>query len=62
MSRISSAGALSAFAAAPLLAWWAAGPQVALLTLLVALLVFVRHEENIRRLLAGTEPRFGAKR
>ncbi len=61
-SRISSAGALAAFAVAPLLAWWAAGPEVALLALLVTVFVFVRHEENIRRLLAGTEPRFGARR
>jgi glycerol-3-phosphate acyltransferase PlsY len=59
VSRISSAGALSAFAVAPLLAWAAAGPQVALLILLIAALIAVRHDANIRRLLAGTEPRFG---
>ena len=60
LSRISSAGALSAFAAAPFLAWAAAGPEVGLLILLIAALIFVRHRQNIRRLLAGTEPRIGA--
>ncbi len=59
LSKMSSAGALSAFAAAPLLAWAAAGPQIGLLILLVAALIFLRHEANIRRLLAGTEPRIG---
>jgi glycerol-3-phosphate acyltransferase PlsY len=59
LSRRSSAGALSAFAAAPLLAWAAAGPQTGLLILLIAALIFLRHDQNIRRLLAGTEPRIG---
>ena len=31
----------------------------ALMALLIAVLVFWRHEANIRRLLAGTEPRIG---
>jgi glycerol-3-phosphate acyltransferase PlsY len=61
VSKMSSAGALSAFAAAPVFAWMAAGPEIALLILLIAALIYVRHEENIRRLLAGTEPRIGAK-
>jgi glycerol-3-phosphate acyltransferase PlsY len=60
LSRRSSAGALSAFAAAPLFAWLAAGPPTGLLILLIAVLIFARHEQNIRRLLAGTEPRIGA--
>jgi glycerol-3-phosphate acyltransferase PlsY len=62
LTRFSSAGALAAFALAPLLAWAASGPAIALLTLGVALLIWVRHEGNIRRLLAGTEPRIGAGR
>jgi glycerol-3-phosphate acyltransferase PlsY len=59
MTRLSSAAALSAFAAAPVLAavfspgWWWVAPAV------VAVLVWWRHEGNIRRLLAGTEPRIG---
>ncbi len=61
LTRFSSAGALAAFAAAPLIGWAAAGPTVAALALCVAILVFVRHDQNIRRLLAGTEPRIGAR-
>jgi glycerol-3-phosphate acyltransferase PlsY len=29
--------------------------------LAIAVLVFIRHHANIRRLLAGTEPRIGGK-
>jgi glycerol-3-phosphate acyltransferase PlsY len=59
LTRMSSAGALAAFAAAPALAWVARGPQAALLMLLISALIFVRHEQNIRRLLDRTEPRIG---
>ena len=59
-TRLSSAGALTAFACAPLLAWATGSrPPVVALALAVAVLVWVRHEANIRRLLAGTEPRIG---
>ena len=57
--KISSAAALTAFAAAPLLALLLSHQEHALMALLIALLVFWRHEANIRRLLAGTEPRIG---
>lgn len=61
VTRISSAGALAAFAAAPLLALLLSDSEHALLALLVGVLIFWRHEANIRRLLAGTEPRIGQK-
>jgi acyl phosphate:glycerol-3-phosphate acyltransferase len=61
LTRISSAGALAAFAAAPVLAWALAGPEVTVLALAVAVLVFARHRQNIARLLAGTEPRIGQR-
>ena len=61
VTRISSAGALTAFAAAPLLALALSDAEHALLGLLVGLMVFWRHEANIRRLLTGTEPRIGQK-
>jgi glycerol-3-phosphate acyltransferase PlsY len=59
LARISSAAALSAFAAAPVLAaiflpsYWFIAPLV------VAALVWWRHSANIARLRAGTEPRVG---
>ena len=58
--RQSSLAALSAAAAAPLLAWVLDGPALALTSLLLAILLFYRHHENIRRLLAGVEPRIGS--
>jgi glycerol-3-phosphate acyltransferase PlsY len=60
VTRISSASALSAFIASPFLAWAFGGPAHAILALVVASLVLARHHANIRRLLAGTEPRIGA--
>lgn len=59
--RISSAASLIALAVAVPVAWALAGPAMAMLALAIALLVFVRHAANIRRLLDGTEPRIGAK-
>lgn len=61
-TRISSAGALLACAAAPILVWVVAGPRPALATAAAVALIFARHDANIRRLLAGTEPRIGQGR
>ena len=66
--RYVSLASISAAAALPLLVYllYAPGhaPPVAVTagTLLAAVLVIVKHRENIERLLAGTEPRFGMKR
>jgi glycerol-3-phosphate acyltransferase PlsY len=60
-TRISSAGALSAFAVSPLLACFLLPPNWFIAPLFIALLVFRRHSANIRRLLVGTEPRVGGK-
>ncbi len=59
--RISSASALAAAALAPVYAFamGRAWPTV-ILAAVLAVLIFVRHEANIRRLLNGTEPRIGA--
>ena len=62
-SRISSLSALCAAALSPAFVFFTQGPYEALvLAMVLALLVFVRHHENIGRLLKGQEPRFGAKK
>jgi glycerol-3-phosphate acyltransferase PlsY len=61
--RISSLGALTAAVAAPLYALALhAGYPVIVLAVFMALLIYLRHHENIARLLKGQEPRIGAKR
>ena len=60
--RISSLAALTACAAAPVLAFFLADMDVVKLVFTLAVLVFIRHHANIRRLLAGTEPRIGQGR
>ncbi|KXV28822.1 glycerol-3-phosphate 1-O-acyltransferase PlsY [Gluconobacter japonicus] len=65
LSRISSAGALSAFLVAPILMVIMKGQGVntpiPVATALIALLIWVRHYSNIVRLLTGNEPRVNAK-
>jgi glycerol-3-phosphate acyltransferase PlsY len=57
--RYSSLAALLGSAAAPIAAWFLADRQKAGFMLILAVLVWIRHHANIRRLLAGTEPRIG---
>ena len=60
--RMSSLAALVAVALGPAIALLLGRPHaIALLALFMALLVYVRHADNIRRLLKGQEPRIGAK-
>jgi glycerol-3-phosphate acyltransferase PlsY len=60
--RYSSLAALVALAASPAYAWLLADRQKAQFALALAVLVWLRHHENIRRLLAGTESRIGGAR
>ena len=59
LARLSSLAALAAFASAPCTALILEDFSVVKLAFTIAVLVFVRHQANIRRLLDGTEPRIG---
>jgi acyl phosphate:glycerol-3-phosphate acyltransferase len=58
-TRLSSLAALAAFASAPCAALIVQNFSVVKLAFTIAVLVFVRHQANIRRMFAGTEPRIG---
>ena len=55
--RYSSLAALVAVAAAPVLGWFLASPQVSSIALFLAILVWLKHAGNIRRLMSGREGR-----
>lgn len=66
LTRYGSLASLSAAAALPVAAYFAYRPHGLTpnrfqFILLMSLLVFWRHRQNIRRLAAGTEPRIGQK-
>jgi glycerol-3-phosphate acyltransferase PlsY len=60
--RYSSLSALIAVAAAPFIALWLGLIPLAWLAAFAAVLVWIRHHENIKRLLKGTEPKIGRKK
>ncbi|WP_425051624.1 glycerol-3-phosphate 1-O-acyltransferase PlsY [Psychromarinibacter sp. S121] len=60
--RFSSLSALAASALAPVYALFFYHWHGAVLILLMSALVWVKHRSNISRLLAGTEPKIGAKK
>jgi len=59
IARRSSLASLASFASAPLIALILEEFSVVKLAFTIAVLVFVRHQANIRRIFAGTEPRIG---
>lgn len=61
LSRFSSAAAIAAVIAAPIAVWATGREDFALVTALMSVIVLVKHRGNIGRLLAGEEPRIGAK-
>lgn len=66
LTRISSAGAIAAFIAMPLVIWALFGfsfqtSPKPLATVLISVLVLARHHANIGRILNGTEPRVAPK-
>lgn len=62
ISRISSLSALVALALAPIFAVTIGDPKQLHLIGVIALLGWIRHKDNITRLLAGKEPKIGKKK
>jgi glycerol-3-phosphate acyltransferase PlsY len=63
MSRRVSVGSLSAAAALPLAVWIATDSAIMTATAgIVALFIFIRHRDNLKRLMAGKEPPFTLKK
>lgn len=62
VSRIVSLGAIAAAMAAPVALWFFSQSLVFVaMGLFLGAMIILRHRGNIQRLLAGTEPRFGAR-
>lgn len=59
VSRYSSLSALVASLVAPATLWWVGERQIAELAILLTILLWWKHRENLKRLLAGTESRIG---
>ena len=60
-TRYSSLSALIAAFVTPLFLWWFGHPALASLFVVLTLLLFWKHSENIKRLQAGTEGKIGSK-
>ncbi|MEP0070753.1 glycerol-3-phosphate 1-O-acyltransferase PlsY [Pyruvatibacter sp.] len=62
VTRISSLSALVAAALAPAYFWYADHWLIIPFAVFYVMLIFIRHKDNIQRILAGEEPRIGAKK
>jgi glycerol-3-phosphate acyltransferase PlsY len=60
--RYSSLSALLAIALAPVYAIWLGSPPLIWFGIFIAVLVWIRHHQNISRLLKGEEPKIGKKK
>lgn len=61
LTRISSLAALAAAGSAPLIALYMGYPKIAIMATVMALIIYIRHAENIGRIIKGTESRIGKK-
>jgi glycerol-3-phosphate acyltransferase PlsY len=61
VTRLSSLAAIVATLAAPAAAWMLGNDRLAVVSALISVVIVIKHRGNIRRLLAGEEPRIGAK-
>lgn len=62
VTRISSVAALVAAASSGFWILWLTDGSLLILSLVLTVLIYVRHSENLKRIKAGTEPRIGAKK
>lgn len=61
ISRMSSLGALAAAGIAPVVAIYLGRADVAAMAVVMALIIYIRHAENIGRIIKGTESKIGQK-
>jgi glycerol-3-phosphate acyltransferase PlsY len=59
--RYSSLAALISIALTAVASWWLLDPRAAAVVTVLVPLIYIRHHENITRLLNGTESKIGAK-
>ena len=62
ITRISSLSALAAAGSVPLIAFMMGYTHVAMMVAVMAIIIYIRHVENIGRILKGTESRIGKKK
>ncbi len=62
ITKISSLSALVAVAIAPIMTLMLYGTSPAAICALITLLVWIRHKDNIKRLMKGEEPKIGTKK
>lgn len=59
--RISSLSALIAALGSPVYGYYFSGQNLAILAGLLCVLIFIKHKDNIGRIMSGTEPKIGKK-
>ncbi len=61
LTRISSLSALAAAGATPIIAFMMGNIPIALMAAVMAIIIYLRHAENIGRIVKGTESKIGKK-
>jgi glycerol-3-phosphate acyltransferase PlsY len=61
ISRYSSLSALVATLAVPVVEWFAGDQRIAVALAVMTVITWIKHKQNIQRILAGTESRIGQK-
>ena len=59
--RISSLSALVAASVSPVLSLYLQEKSLAILAILLCILIFIKHKDNIKRIMSGNEPKIGKK-